>query len=221
MKNIFSLLKVKKLVYLCLLISLFLVCKANGAFASVQKYSNIGITKTASIEKINKAYVGVDFYWLVRRFDAGKWGTIQIKKDAIFDGDFFSRFKNFSAHVGWRMNGNVALEVGYLHLANVINLASTQETLNGAFVDIYFYQQITSNKYTCLESYAHFGFFFTHGAITKKYGYGFKTGGGIQLKIYGPLAVKFGIEYYYPGSKFFSRQGFLTLKTGFDLYFAS
>lgn len=187
----------------------------------VKKYSDIGISKTASINKINKAYVGFDFYWIIRRFDKGMLGMVKIKKDAIFDGDFFSRFKNFSAHIGWRMNEYVAFEAGYLRFGNVINLSSTQETLNGAFADIYFYQKITSNKYTCLESYASIGFFFTHGSLSKKYGYGFKTGGGIQLKIYGPLAVKFGIEYYYPGSNIFAKEGFLTLKTGFDLYFAS
>ena len=209
------------------LTTFFLLCVQNMSFAETnktykaKKYNDIGITKTASINKINRAYIGFDVYWLIRRFDKGTLGIVQIRKNAIFDGDFFSRFKNFSAHIGWRINEYMAVEAGYLRFGNIINLSSTQETLNGAFADLYFYQQITSNKYTCLESYASMGFFFTHGSISKKYGYGFKVGGGIQLKIYGPLAVKFGVEYYYPGSNIFAKEGFLTLKTGFDLYFAS
>ena len=205
------------------LTTFFLLCMQNLSFAETnktyktKKYTEIGITKTASINKINRAYIGFDVYWLIRRFDKGT----KIKQDAIFDGNFFSRFKNFSAHIGWRINEYVAIETGYLRFGNVINLSSMQETLNGAFAGVYVYKHITSNKYTCLESYASIGFFFTHGAISKKYGYGFKVGGGIQLKIYGPLAVKFGIECYYPGNNIFAKEGFLTLKTGFDLYFAS
>lgn len=204
-----------------LLFSLLFVFVQEKVFATTKskKYSDIGITKTASVNKINRFYVGIDFYWLVRRFDTGRFGIIDIKKNAIHESEFFSRFKNLSTHIGWRMNEYIAIELGYLHFGNTINLASVEEALNGAFTDVYFYQKIMSNKYTCLETYATIGFFFTHGSVTKQYGYGFKTGAGLQLKIYGPVAIKVGIDYYYPGSDIFSKKGFLTLKTGFDLYF--
>ena len=104
---------------LCLTL-VFALCLRNVALAETakKKYTEIGITKTASINKINKAYVGFDFYWLIRRFDKGTLGVVRIKQDAIFDSDFFSRFKNFSAHLGWRINEYVAVEAGYLRFGN-------------------------------------------------------------------------------------------------------
>ena len=218
--------KINIFIKITTLIALFFVCICSNLKYSYSKdlfntknYSTIGINRSVTIEKINKFFFGANIYWIFNRFDGGKIENVDVKHNAIRNTGFTDYFKNLSLHLGWRANKYFAVEFGYLRFGNLKDLVENGTTFNGFYGDIIAFAQIASLKWTTFESYVSVGYFYTKCSETKKHGNGFKAGLGVQAKIYGPLAIKIGIDYYYPGNESFSKKGFLTLKTGLDLYF--
>lgn len=193
---------------------------SNGA---MMRYAKIGENSRSSIEKYGKFYIGADVHWMMQRFDKGNImiGTenIKIAKNALNSKGLSSLLSNFLARAGYRINKYVALELGYIRFGNLKDLNMVKSVFNGGLADIVFFGQIASFKYTTIESYFSVGYFFLKANNHKDFAHGFKTGLGVQAKVYGPIALRVGIDYYYPGDKLFSKKGFLSFKTGLELYF--
>ncbi len=198
--------------------SLLSVHIAEAQAVKNKNYSRVGISKKASIEKINKVYIGIDFYWIVNRFD--HIGYIYSKThNAIRNRNFEDFLKDVSVSFGWRINNRFAIEVGYTHLGNVKSLDNTAVHFNGVYLDGIVFAQIASFKYTSIETYFSVGYTMLHCSETTIFSHALKIGTGLQLKVYGPLALRVGVDYQYFGENNFSKQGFLTFKTGLNLYF--
>ena len=193
---------------------------SNGA---MMRYAKIGENSTSLIDKYGKFYVGIDFHWMMQRFDKGNVmvGTesIKIAKNALESKGLSSLLSNLLVRAGYRINKNFAIELGYIRFGNLKDLNMEKTIFNGGLADVVFFGQIASFKYTTIESYFSVGYFFLKANNHEDFAHGFKTGLGLQAKIYGPIALRVGIDYYYPGDKLFSKKGFLSFKTGIELYF--
>ena len=180
------------------------------------KFAKIG-ERTKAIEFPMKIfYLGLDINWIATRFGM----TNGVDNKAVFKGSFFRRFQDIDVHIGWRFHKNVAVEVGYLYFGNIRNIQNLATTIHGAYIDIIGYTPFIDLKYTTLEFYGSIGGFY--GSSSKSYKASFggaKFGAGIQAKIYGPTALRVGIDYYYPFDKQIAKSGLLTFKTGFQIYF--
>ena len=196
---------------------------SNTANAKTFLFKDIGTQGTSKkANLVGKWYLGLDFFWVMRTFK-------QPENDIVRIGSFFRRFGNLSVDIGYRFHKNFAFEGGYIHYSNIFGTKEVGNTeylystrLHGGYFDLIAYTNPLITKSTTFEAYASAGA--TMSGLTTGGGkvfFGGKFGVGIQATIYKALAVRAGVEYniYQKNNNFVNKNGLLTFKTGFLVYF--
>ncbi|GEM_PF-5401680 len=193
-------------------------CK-DGLCRQNKNYAKIGVEDYSQKNPWFKFYVGVDINWHAIRFGGGASELSGEDPSAMHSFNFWRRFQNLDVYGGARLHRFFGAEIGYMHLGNVDAKNGKKMNLDGMFISAMGHTpHLDLAEMFSLEGYASAGgamiFDTTNGGKPFLSG---KFGCGILAKIYGTLAVNAGIDYYYPTGSF-SKKGFMTIKTGVNVY---
>ena len=180
---------------------------------TTKNYSKIGVEEYTQNSIWRKYYSGISFDWWFKKF-----GTITGSDRHVNITDFFRRFQNLNVYFGARFYRFFGAEIGYTHFGNVLSKEGKKNSIDGFYITSTFFTPMVDLKYTNIEGYLNIGFatLFT-GINNMKPNVALKVGGGAVLQVYGPISFNVGIDYYYP-IKCFAEKGFITFKTGLNVY---
>lgn len=190
----------------------------SGVCRNNKNYTKIGSENYSQKNKWLKFYVGFDVNWYVKRF-GGNISSLLRNAPTIHSTNFWRRWQDFDLYGGVRLLRFLGAEVGYTHFGNVVAKDGKKTNLDGAFASALLYTpHFNLFDLFSLESYVSAGgtmlFDTTNGG---KPFFGLRCGTGVIAKVYGTIAVNAGVDYYYPSGSF-SKKGFLTVKTGINIY---
>ena len=177
---------------------------------SNQEYSKIGNEEDTRKNPWRKIYAGIDIHWAGKRFGDNVDGFIAFP-------NFWRRFQNLDAYVGVRMFRFFGVDLGGRRIIKKKSKHAKKDRMDGAYLSGMFYTPHLDLKYTTVEGYISVGGSMLFGINGNKPDFGAKFGTGLIFNVLGPLSVNLGVDYIYP-MHHFANKGFLTFKTGFNLY---